>query len=410
MSRIMKWNYAGEADITLGKEIKLNPLPKIFLALTIFVIISASLTAFIFRDTLYDMIVNPQIVLKAVNPTDSGFEVEVPYQFAFTPEKFIDEINTREYDAFLDPENTEYIYSVDGSVDTSILGDYTIVYNSNNRTNSQQISLTVKVTDNVAPILTLQNPYNKRELRKDETGEYKPVIVVRDSDSTYKYLGENDFNIKNFINKLEDNYSTKDKLVVTYPDKPSFAGNDVIYTDLVYSVKDESDNITEVTVNLIIINIEDIDKVGIETADADNNTSPADTSSLDDKIAAIAEQEAEKQHAQNTSANNDDNNHGSTADPGNGAPAINTDGSNTVQARSLSASPFSWSVSNDGSYMAMIAAAQSRVVYYDYDSHQVMCTSGPFISFQPEGPGTYTIHWQCTSCELSCDQSVTITE
>ena len=151
MSQVMKWNYSGKADITLGKEIKTNPWPKIFLALIIFLIVSASVSAFIFKDYIYDIIVNPQIVLKAVTPVENGYEVEIPYKFEFTPEKFIDEINTKEYEAFLNAERTDYTYYVEGTVDTNIIGSYNLVYYSSNKINEKKINLTVKVVYKISP-------------------------------------------------------------------------------------------------------------------------------------------------------------------------------------------------------------------------------------------------------------------
>lgn len=89
----------------------------------------------------------------------------------------------------------------------------------------------------------------------------------------------------------------------------------------------------------------------------------------------------------------------------------NDNGTNTIHEPTLSASNFTWSVSQDGSWSSseFWTRAQSYVTYYDYDTNTLSPTSGLGISIKPDGPGTYEIVWS-TSSGKTCTQYVTLTE
>lgn len=89
----------------------------------------------------------------------------------------------------------------------------------------------------------------------------------------------------------------------------------------------------------------------------------------------------------------------------------NDNGTNTIHEPTLSASNFTWSVSQDGSWSSseFWTRAQSYVTYYDYDTNTLSPTSGLGITINPDGPGTYEIIWS-TSSGKTCTQYVTLTE
>lgn len=419
MSKVMTWRYAGTADITLGKEVHINPLPKIALATTISLIVLACTLGFVFRDYLYDMFVNPQIILKYVNQIDNGFEVNVPLQYAFAAEKFIDEVNTKEYDAFMNPDNSVYTYSVEGEVNTDVIGSYSVTYYSSNRANKKQINLTVNVTDQDAPIVTLQNPLTHLELSRGKDGNYKPIFIVRGKSSTNEYYGTSSWKAEDFILNISDNYSEKDKITVTYPDKPDWSGTEAEYKELIYKFADESNNITEMVLPIYVVSLEEYETQDIKVGGLDLNTE------IQDQINQIAQAEQDKNNRENNRnpGNGDANDPGpanSQIDPNNDDSwradnwqdtPTNDDGSHVGRNPQISADAFTWSVSADGPLTSggFWARAQSNIHYYDYDYADAQPTSGVVISYQPEGPGTYSIHWE-TSTGMSCDQTVYITE
>lgn len=89
----------------------------------------------------------------------------------------------------------------------------------------------------------------------------------------------------------------------------------------------------------------------------------------------------------------------------------NDDGTNTIHVPTLSASNFTWSVSQDGSWSSseFWTRAQSYVTYYDYDTSTLSATSGLGITINPDGPGIYEIVWS-TSSGKTCTQYVTLIE
>jgi len=407
MSKTVKWRYKGEADVVFG-EVKVSPIPKIALTTSIIMVVAICVAAFLFRDTIYDMLVNPQIIL-----TES--EIDIPYQSTFIAENYIDKVNTREYDSFINQKN-HYTYNIEGIVDTNKLGDYTITYNSSNRVNQFQTNLTVHVKDMEVPTIILKNPVTKEELVKTKTGEYDALIIIRDETSNKDKLGSKSWKTNEYI-IVETTDNCSENIEIKYPDKPDFGKKEdgTLVKTIDYTATDESGNSTTITLSVIIMNIDDYD-----------------TSDKEDRIKELEEELARKQQEQNQRKqqenNKQDNENNQQQDSGNNNkpsndnqqptdnnptdnnPGINDDGTNTVKTPQLTADAFTWSVSTDGLYGAQfLIKAQNYLHYYNYEGTQAQCTSGPFISFQPEGPGTYTIHWEADN-GLSCDQTVTITE
>lgn len=429
MSKVMKWQYAGKADITLGKEVHINPLPKIALYVTISIIVIACTLIFVFRDYLYDMTINPQIKLKYVTKTDNGFSVDIPYQFDFTAEKFIDEVNTKEYDSFMNPEILEYTYTVDETVDTNTIGSYQVIYNSSNRANTQQLLLTVNVIDTVAPVARLQDPITHQELKKSVDGSYKPMYIVRNHVSTSQFYGANSWNAEDFVLDYSDNYS---EVTITYPEKPDWSGNSIEARDLTYSFTDESGNKTDLVLPLYVVTLTDNQVAELEDGDVKLNevdlaNNITNNSDIDEKIQQIA---------QTTHDNNNDTNKPSGGGGGQDLPNSQVDYNNTDPDTSpwvdddwrntptnddgthvgtnprLTADSFTWSVSTDGPFTsaAFWNRARANLHYYDYSKNDAVTTGGAIIEYQIEGPGTYSLHWQTPDGTLSCDQTFTVIE
>ena len=410
MSKTVKWRYNGEADVVFG-EVKVSPIPKIALTTSIIMVVAICVAAFLFRDTIYDMLIHPQIIL-----TES--EVEVPYQSTFIAENYIDKVNTREYDSFINQKN-HYTYNIEGTVDTNKLGDYTITYNSSNRVDQFQANLTVHVKDMEAPTIILKNPVTKEELTKAKTGEYDALIIIRDETSNKDKLGSKSWKTNEYI-IVETTDNCSENIEVKYPDKPDFGKKEdgTLVKTIDYTATDESGNSTTITLSVIIMNIDDYD-----TSDKEDRIKE-----LEEELARKQQEQNQREKEQNNKQDTGNNNKQDTGndnkqDTGNNETdpddswrddnwqdtPTNDDGTHTGRNPSISADSFTWSVSRDGTIDLCIAVASAYVHYYDYDYADARITSGPGITYQLEGPGTYTFHWE-TSTGLSCDQTVTITE
>jgi len=431
MSKVMKWQYAGEADITLGKEVHINPLPKIALAITISIIVISCILGTVFRDYLYDVFINPQIILKYVNQTDNGYEVTVPLQYAFAAEKFIDEVNTKEYESFMNPDNSDYTYTIDGTVNTEVVGSYQVTYNSSNRVNQKQILLTVNVADTIAPTAKLRDPITQNELKKSVDGQYKPMYIVRNHNTTPEYYGTLSWNVEDFVLDYSDNYS---EVTITYPDKPDWSGESIDYRECIYTFTDESGNSTDLILPLYVVTLTDTQLAELEDGNiklndvdlAEEKSTNTDVSDrFDDKIQQIAQ----TTHDNNTKPSNGGGRGqdlpNSQVDYNNTDPdtspwvdddwqntPTNDDGTHVGTNPRLTADSFTWSVSADGPFTsgAFWNRARANLHYYDYSKNDAVTTGGAIIEYQIEGPGTYSLHWQTPDGTLSCDQTFTVTE
>ena len=72
MSKTVTWNYKGDADVVFG-EIHISKAPKIILAVTVITVIVACVAGFLLRDYIYDVLTNPQIMLKNVSQDENGY-------------------------------------------------------------------------------------------------------------------------------------------------------------------------------------------------------------------------------------------------------------------------------------------------------------------------------------------------
>lgn len=363
MSEIQEWYYSGKADKSFGAKYN-NPMHKIFLIVGILCTLILCGAAFILRDYIYDITVNPQLVLKFVQYDEqTGYVVDVPYKYDFVADKFIDSENTLKYNYFIDPNVTEYTYTVEGNVDTSVLGSYKVVYTSANRMHTQQIELTVRVTDNEAPTINFNDDV---ELTQTEQGLVYKVKkpVVRDATSNNETLGSIDFDPKSYIESIIDNY---DGEIDT--DKVQFAkinwNEDLV--PITYTVSDASKNSCSVNLYVTVI----------DASDPDHEA----------RAARIKEMENELNELLNPSKKE-----------------------NTEEPKAeitLTADDITWSITNDGDLSGVIAKANKSIHYNGEGTFYP--SSGAFVIDPVTEPGTYTINWTSTD-GLTCSQTITIVE
>lgn len=251
---IQEWYYKHNAEMRYGDS-KSYLWPKILLIVSIVVVLAVGVSAYICRDYVYDITMNPQLVLKAVICQDeNGYYVDVPYKYNFVADKFIDENETLNYNEFIDPNNTDYTYSIEGDVDTTRLGEYPVTYTSQNKVQGQQIIVNVRVTDNVKPTIVL-----KAQL-SDIDGIYEPIKIVRNSHDTEEYRGTLDFNQADMIESITDDYSPDDKIKIEYTENLGLnEGEGTKTVNITYSATDEAGNKAVVTLPLTIYDASDPD-------------------------------------------------------------------------------------------------------------------------------------------------------
>lgn len=393
MSKTVTWKYKGDADVVFG-EIHISKAPKIILAITVITVIAVCVTGFLLRDFIYDALTNPQIMLKNVSQDDTGFFIEIPYEqdsVEFMADSYIDTINTREYDSFINPDITAYSFTIDGNVDTSTIGEYVITYNSKNRVKHNTTTLTVRVKDITSPVITLKDPKTGKELAKTTDGVYYGVSLHRNTDET------NNWKAEDYVMSIVDNCTELDNIQITYPEKPNFNSSAEDSITVTYVATDSSGNTSETIMKILLLK--------------QTNTS-MDLAALADKKEQEQQLVEQTTRTDNNPSNDNNQQPSGGGNNGRGDPdaGINpSDGSSTIKHPQISADSFTWSVSRDGTFDVMIIMAQMYVHYYDYEGSEAYITSGPGVTFQPDGPGTYTFHWE-TSTGLSCDQTVTITE
>ena len=205
---MIEWNYAGEADITIG-EVHISKTSKIILILLIIGIIAICGLAIYFRAYIYDYIANPSIVL-------TEKEVNIEVNSSFNPEEFIAN------------DTSGYIYEIIGSdIDTSKLGTYTVTFNSKNRVKSNSIDLVVNIVDTTAPEITL----------------------IKDMDLLVRGKDTDNFNPKKYLKTVKDNYSDFDDIKIEYTTDIDFTKDTV---QIIFTATDKAGNIGNKTLNLAI--------------------------------------------------------------------------------------------------------------------------------------------------------------
>lgn len=196
------WNYAGEADITIG-ETKVSNVAKIILLALIAGLIALGIFGFLNKNKLVDYITKPHVVL-----TDKEVNLEVGSNFDY-----------KEYLAEEDyPERYKVYYPKNDSVNTAKIGKYDVKYGLKTSTGVNTTDLVVNVVDTTKPTIELKDSLIK---------------LTRGSETK-------NFNPKKYIKSYSDNYDPKEKLVLTHTEKFDWSKDKV---EVNYSVKDSSNNV-----------------------------------------------------------------------------------------------------------------------------------------------------------------------
>ena len=311
----MKWHYKGEADITLG-EVHVSPLPKILTALIIFAVVAIGTTGFIFRYYLYDLFVNPHIVLT----TDS---VNVHYGDSFNSYNYISKSGTVKYEDFRayilesgsdggiilneHPTNIEeYPYKAhwEGDVNTHELGTYTVTFYSSNRIRKNETTLTVNVVDVEKPILAITQPEKPIPLMK------KDFNALDESNALEYAQNAGKFDLSNCVT-VNDNYSSREKMKFDFSNPIQGSTNEYVKTfSIECTVTDENGNKSAEENSAIIISFQLV----------------ADTSEYDERIAELEKENEEIKEA--TTNTKPANNGGNTGNSGNNKQDTGTDTGN----------------------------------------------------------------------------------
>jgi len=357
MSQIQEWYYKGRASESFGAKAN-SPLPTIIAIISAFVILTLCGAGFILRDYIYDVVYNPQVNVYA-NYSEAGYYLNIPYRYDFKPENYIDENNTLKYNDFMDPNNKDYTYSIEGSVDTNTLGDYTLTYSSANKMNKRSVQVLVHVKDLTAPVIKLDATLN-------EGGEYDPIVLVRGVHNEGSSLGTLDFNANKYILEVTDDFDEEKniKLENTGQDIDLEDGTGTKNFEVIYTAVDKAGN-SSVTILPIIVM---------------------------DKYDAIAEAQkeriAEMERELNILVGNWKQKEGE--------PEI-------AVIPEMSAKDFTWSLSNDPS--EFVKSAMNNVTYYGEVA--LYPVSGAFITEPVTEPGTYHVVWFTTDGQ-TCTQTIIV--
>ena len=361
MSQIQEWYYKGRANASFGAKVN-SPLPTIIAVFTTLVLVAIGGAAFILRDYIYDIMNNPQIQLYA-NINENGYYLNLPYRYEFHPENYINDETTLKYEEFMDPNNTDYTYSIEGNVDTNVMGDYVLTYSSNNRMSAQEIKLTVHVKDLTAPTIKLKSNFS-------DSGEYDPIILVRGSHNSDGILGTLDFNADKYLESVTDDVSEvadiKTSNTGQYIDLEN--GNGIQNFEIIYTAVDKAGNSSVARLPLAVM----------------------------DKYDAVAESQKERINAMERELNillgNWERTKEDDPEPITETPTI-----------SIEANDMIWPLSSGSD--GFVLAAMELIDYNGEESFYPV--SGAFVTENITEPGTYEVLWSTTD-GLTCTQKITV--
>ena len=203
-----KWDYIGEADITLG-EIKQSKTSKYILLGLVFLLCILGVLAIVFKDKLQDRF-NPENILL----TNSEIQLEVNRDI-FDYKDYIYSV----------PDNDRFIitYPDNSSVDTTKLGQYEVIYTLQDSINIKEYKLLVNVVDTTPP----------------------DIVLTKIADSAL--ITDEERKAEDYIYEVIDNYDTE--LDISIPKIDWKIGEQ----DLEFSAIDKSGNIGKATVHLLIV-------------------------------------------------------------------------------------------------------------------------------------------------------------
>lgn len=178
----MKWRYKGQADIIFG-EVKPSPVPKIMLAVIISIVVLSGISCFLLRNYIYDLAFNPHVELNLTQENDNYY-IDLVVNSEFNLYDYIDESRTLKYDKFIS-DNNKYVCEVEGEIDTSKVGEYPITYKSSNRIRSQEIPVTIRVSDNEAPTIELTKHNESIECTDEAIKTFNPEDYIKEAKDNY---------------------------------------------------------------------------------------------------------------------------------------------------------------------------------------------------------------------------------
>ena len=459
-SHIQEWYYAHEADITFG-EVHVSKVPKIILAVVLSSLVAGGICAYASKDYIYDYSVNPQLELVTDVINEDGIYTDIEYKDEFNPDSYI---------YGYDPESQtikgiRYTYEIENNVNSSVLGDYAVVYKSSNKAHSQEIKMIVHVKDTTNPKIELKaslddtGRYVENLIRGKDTDNFDPksyIKTVTDNYSSDKYMSEH----IEYTENLNFNFDTV-TVVYQATDENGYIGT----TSLVLNIRDDTEGlnsdleaaqkeldeikrqqelehakikqdatsyIEEVKKSIEEFNEHFVDnskKKNVESkiSDLEKALKTEDYNNIKDKHEKlkdafdalsndVAKKEAEdKAKKETTATTTSPNNGGNDGNNGGGQPPAQTQPPQTQPPQpttpapsrtpSISADPVTISITAgpDGVMMACVAA-----VHYVNGSGVAQPSGLPGYDFQLE-VGTYTVTWTTTD-GLSCTQTVTITD
>lgn len=338
---MIEWNYAHDADITIG-EVHISKTAKILLICLIVFLVIVTGVAIYFRAYIYDYIANPTIIL-----TEKEVNIEVHEKF-----------NAENYIA---NDTSNYTYEiVNSDFDVDKLGTYIVTYNSSNRVNKNTVDLTVNVVDTTPPEIILTKELD---------------LLVRGKDTKH-------FNPVKYIKSIKDNYSSKDKIKIDYTTDIDFSKDTA---QIIYKATDENNNVSTKTLNLAIYNsAEDLEKdKDNKTQTTENNTSNSNNSQTE---APVTEEYTEAPtEAPQTEA--------PTEVPTEAPTEAQTEAPAPITERSISGvhdvtyswSDTSWTLQSAYSDLAAGVSCTGDSIYLEGYSGQIA------------GPGTYAFTWRYSS-------------
>ncbi len=287
---IQEWNYAHDADLTIG-ETHVSKTAKIILICLITALVILTGLAIYFRAYIYDYIVNPSVEL-----TSKSINLEVHDKF--DPDKYIANANSG------------YTYTIiNGDIDTNTLNSYTVTYESKNKIRTNSIDLKVNVVDTTGPVIELV----------DNVANNDDILNLTKGKET-----EN-FNATSYLKSVTDNYCNKDDIKIEFTTDIDWSKNPV---QIIYSAKDTKGNETTKVMNIVVL--EDKEQI------------------IDEYKQQLAEEEAKRQkeeekrrkEEEKVAQNNSDNNNSNKSSNNNSSNKSSNSSNKSSGSSSKSSDPY----------------------------------------------------------------------